>query len=280
MSSLNSKAALSVGGLFKHIVLILGVLVSIFPFIWMAITAFKPEPETLLWPPRLLPMEPTWQNFINIFTRWPFHRFFLNSFIFAGVSTITILLTSSAAGYAFAKIKFRGRDLLFFIFLATMILPFETYMIPVYLFVNKLGWLNTYQGLILPFVIMSFGLFLMRQTIQSIPDELIDAARVDGCSEFRIYGSLILPLSKGSLSALAIYAFISVYGFFTWPLVVTTTQNMYTTELGLAMFQKAFFTEYALSMAGATVTSLPLILLFLFFQRNIITGITLTGLKG
>ena len=280
MNRRNTRAVNSAGVICKHTILVVGALISIFPFIWMVLTAFKPEPETLLWPPRVLPMEPTWQNFINIFTRWPFHRFFLNSFIFAGVSTLTILLTSSAAGYAFAKIRFWGRDLLFFIFLATMILPFETYMIPVYLLVNKLGWINTYQGLILPFVIMSFGLFLMRQTIQSIPDELIDAARVDGCSEFRIYRDLILPLSKGSLSALAIYAFVSVYGFFTWPLVVTTTQDMYTTELGLAMFQKAFFTEYALSMAGAAVTSLPLIFLFLFFQRNIITGITLTGLKG
>jgi len=161
-----------------------------------------------------------------------------------------------------------------------MILPLETYMIPVYLFVNRFGWINTHQGLIFPYIIMSFGLFLMRQTIQTIPDELIDAARIDGCSEFRIFRSLVLPLSKGSLSALAIYAFITVYGSFTWPLIITTTQDMYTTELGLAMFQKAFFTEYALTMAGATITSLPLIIIFLLFQRNIIEGITLTGLKG
>lgn len=276
----SSLKVLKVSEIVKHFFLILGVIFSVFPFVWMILTAFKPEAEAILWPPRFLPMNPTLQNFVDVFTRWPFLRFFLNSFIFAGVSTFIIVLTSSAAGYAFAKIKFRGREILFFIFLATMILPLETYMIPVYLFTNKLGWINTHQGLIFPYIIMSFGLFLMRQTIQAIPDELIDAARIDGCSEFRIFRSLVLPLSKGSLSALAIYAFITVYGSFTWPLVITTTQDMYTTELGLAMFQKAFFTEYALTMAGATITSLPLIIIFLLFQRNIIEGITLTGLKG
>jgi multiple sugar transport system permease protein len=169
---------------------------------------------------------------------------------------------------------------LFFTFIATIIVPFESYMIPVYLLTNRLGWLDSYPGLILPFIIMAFGVFFMRQTIQSIPDELIQAARIDGCSEFYIYRKIILPLSTGPISALAIYAFLNVWGFFTWPLIITTTMNMYTTELGLAMFQNQFFIEYSLVTAGATVTALPLLLVFFVFQRRIIAAITLTGLKG
>jgi multiple sugar transport system permease protein len=153
-------------------------------------------------------------------------------------------------------------------------------MIPVYLLVNRLGWLDSYPGLILPFIIMAFGVFFMRQTIQAIPDELIQAARIDGCSEFAIFWRMILPLSGGPLSALAIYAFLNVWGFFTWPLIITTTQEMYTTEIGLALFQNQFFIEYGLVAAGATVTALPLLLVFFVFQRRIITAVTLTGLKG
>jgi multiple sugar transport system permease protein len=264
----------------RHLILAPMALVIAFPILWMVLTSLKPSAETILWPPRLLPGAPTFGNYKEVFLRWPFMRFFLNSFLVAGVSTVAILLTSSSAGYAFAKIKFRGLNLLFFLFIATIIVPFESYMIPVYLLVNRMGLLNSYPGLILPFVIMAFGVFFMRQTIQSIPDELIQAARIDGCSEFYIYLKIILPLSAGPLSALAIYAFLNVWGFFTWPLIITTTQNMYTTELGLAMFQNQFFIEYSLVTAGATVTALPLLLVFFIFQRRIITGITLTGLKG
>ena len=264
----------------RHLVLAPMALVMVFPVLWMVLTSLKPSAETILWPPKLLPVEPTLGNYREVFLRWPFLRFFLNSLLVSGVSTAAILLTSSSAGYAFAKIKSRILNFLFFVVIATIIVPFESYMIPVYLLVNRLAWLNSYPGLILPFIIMAFGIFFMRQTIQSIPDELIQAARIDGCSEFYIYWKIILPLSAGPLSALAIYAFLNVWGFFTWPLIITTTQNMYTTEIGLAMFQNQFFIEYSLVTAGATVTALPLLVVFFIFQRRIITGITLTGLKG
>lgn len=264
----------------RHLILIPFALVSVVPILWMFLTSFKPSAETIMWPPSLMPLAPTLENYRDVFSRWPFARFFLNSLIISTVSTVAILLTSSGAGYAFAKIKFRWLSPLFFLFIATIIVPFESYMIPVYLMVNVLGWLNTFPGLILPFIIMAFGVFFMRQTIQSIPDELIDAARIDGCSEFFIYRHIILPLSTGPLSALAIYAFLTVWGFFTWPLIVTTEQAMYTTELGLGMFQNQFSIEYGLIAAGASVTALPLLAVFLAFQRRIITGITLTGLKG
>ena len=264
----------------RHLILAPLAFLIVFPIAWMVLTSLKPSAETILWPPKMLPQVPTLQNYYEVFVRWPFLRFFLNSLLVSGVSTVMILLTSSSAGYAFAKIKSRWLNVIFFVFIATIIVPFESYMIPVYLLVNRLGWLNSYPGLILPFVIMAFGVFFMRQTIQAIPDELIQAARIDGCSEFAILWRMILPLSVGPLSALAIYAFLNVWGFFTWPLIITTTQEMYTTEIGLTLFQSQFFIEYGLVAAGATVTALPLLLVFFIFQRRIITAVTLTGLKG
>jgi multiple sugar transport system permease protein len=264
----------------RHLVLAPLAFLIVFPIAWMVLTSLKPSAETVLWPPRMLPQAPTFENYREVFLRWPFLRFFLNSLLVSGVSTVAILLTSSSAGYAFAKIKSRAMNAIFFIFIATIIVPFESYMIPVYLLVNRLGWLDSYPGLILPFIIMAFGVFFMRQTIQAIPDELIQAARIDGCSEFAIFWRMILPLSGGPLSALAIYAFLNVWGFFTWPLIITNTQEMYTTEIGLALFQSQFFIEYGLVAAGATVTALPLLLVFFVFQRRIITAVTLTGLKG
>lgn len=264
----------------RHLILAPLAFLIVFPIVWMVLTSLKPSAETILWPPKMLPQVPTLQNYYEVFVRWPFLRFFLNSVLVSGVSTAAILLTSSSAGYAFAKIKSRWLSIIFFVFIATIIVPFESYMIPVYLLVNRLGWLDSYPGLILPFIIMAFGVFFMRQTIQAIPDELIQAARIDGCSEFAIFWRMILPLSGGPLSALAIYAFLNVWGFFTWPLIITTTQDMYTTEIGLALFQSQFFIEYGLVAAGATVTALPLLLVFFVFQRRIITAVTLTGLKG
>jgi multiple sugar transport system permease protein len=264
----------------RHLVLAPLAFLIVFPIVWMVLTSLKPSAETVLWPPRMLPQAPTFENYREVFLRWPFLRFFLNSLLVSGVSTVMILLTSSSAGYAFAKIKSRAMNVIFFIFIATIIVPFESYMIPVYLLANRLGWLDSYPGLILPFIIMAFGVFFMRQTIQAIPDELIQAARIDGCSEFAIFWRMILPLSGGPLSALAIYAFLNVWGFFTWPLIITNTQEMYTTEIGLALFQGQFFIEYGLVAAGATVTALPLLLVFVVFQRRIITAVTLTGLKG
>jgi len=264
----------------RHLILAPLAFLIVFPIVWMVLTSLKPSAETVLWPPRMLPKAPTFENYREVFLRWPFLRFFLNSLLVSGVSTVMILLTSSSAGYAFAKIKSRAMNVIFFIFIATIIVPFESYMIPVYLLANRLGWLDSYPGLILPFIIMAFGVFFMRQTIQAIPDELIQAARIDGCSEFAIFWRMILPLSGGPLSALAIYAFLNVWGFFTWPLIITNTQEMYTTEIGLALFQGQFFIEYGLVAAGATVTALPLLLVFFVFQRRIITAVTLTGLKG
>jgi len=263
-----------------HSFLILIGIVIIFPFVWMLCTALKPPTEVLSWPPVILPQHPIFNNFITVFTKWPFARFFFNSILVTSVATFCILLTSSLAGYVFAKIRFFGRDLIFYIILATAIIPVQGYLVMLYLIIVKLQWVNTYQGLLFPLIIMSFGIFFLRQNILNIPSELIDSARLDGASEFRIYAQIILPLSSSALGALAIYAFAVNWGDFIWPLVVVNMKEMYTAELGLALFQNRFFVQYGPVTAASTVCMLPAFVIFIIFRRKIVEGVTLTGMKG
>jgi len=263
-----------------HFFLILIAITMLFPFFWMFCTALKPPTEVLSWPPVILPKYPTLGNFIAVFTKWPFARFFFNSVFITSVATFCILLTSSAAGYVFAKIKFFGRDLIFYIILATAIVPIQSYLIMLYLVIVKFHWINTYQGILAPLIIMSFGIFFLRQNIYAIPDELIDAARIDGASEFFIYSRIILPMTGSALAALGIYAFSVTWAQFIWPLVVVNTKEMYTTELGLAMFQKRFTVEYGAISAAAAVCVVPALIMFIVFRRGIVRGVTLTGIKG
>ena len=263
-----------------HSFLILVGIGIIFPFVWMLCTALKPSTEVLSWPPVILPKHPTIQSFITVFVKWPFARFLFNSAFITLVATVCILISSSLAGYVFAKIRFFGRDLIFYIILATAIIPIQGYLIMLYLIIVKLQWVNTYQGLLAPLIIMSFGIFFLRQNILNIPSELIDSARLDGASEFRIYAQIILPMSSSALGALAIYAFAVTWGEFIWPLVVVNVREMYTAELGLALFQSRFFVQYGPITAGATVCMLPAFLIFVIFRRKIMEGVALTGMKG
>ncbi|HID11492.1 MAG TPA: carbohydrate ABC transporter permease [Candidatus Latescibacteria bacterium] len=262
-----------------NLFLISGGVFMVLPFIWMFSTSFKPTDEILSWPPRLLPRSWTLEHYRELF-EWPFGRFFLNSLLVATLSTLSILATSSLAGFVFAKYKFFGRNLIFFLFLATAMVPFQCFMVPFYITLVKLHLVNTYLGIVLPMLVMSYGIFFMRQNISSIPDELIDAARIDGCSEFGIYLRVVLPLSKPAMSALGIFAFMSAWGSFIWPLVITNTKEKFVLEVGLAMFQHRFFIDYGSTTAGATVAVLPVLLVFFVLRRNLIEGITLTGLKG
>ena len=251
------------------------------PFLWMISTSLKPPPEVIAWPPDLIPREPTWENYTGLFKAAAFQRFFLNSLIVSLLSTISIVFTSALAGFVFSKFRFPLRNLLFLLVLATAMVPLEVYILPLYVQMAKLKWLNSYQGLVAPYLIMSFGIFFMRQNIgHSIPDELIDAARIDGASEWRIFRAVILPLSSSAMSALAIFAFMQAWAAFIWPLLIVKQQEMYTMELGLGLFQNRFTIEFGLISAGSVVSFLPVVVVFLLFRRNIIRGITLTGLKG
>ena len=263
-----------------HIVLILGGIAMILPFVWMFVTSIKPSTEVLSWPPSFIPKSPTWENYRTVLQEAPFGRYFLNTFLISTISALSILFTSSLSGFIFAKYEFPGRNTLFLVLLATAMIPLECYMISLYLLINRFGWINTYQGVVAPILVMAFGVFFMRQNILSIPNELLDAARIDGCSEWRIYTTIILPLSRSALGALAIFAYMNAWSFFIWPLIVINERSLYTMELGLTIFQKRFTVDYGLITAGSTIAVLPILVIFLILRRNIIEGVTLTGLKG
>lgn len=265
----------------SYIILGLLMAVMLLPFLWMISTSFKPPPEVIAWPPNLLPQNPTLDNYRGLTTAAPFVRFFVNSLVMAVLSTIAIVITSVLAGYVFSKFEFPLRNFLFVLVLLTAMVPMEVYILPLYLQVNRLGWMNSYPGLVAPYLIMSFGIFFMRQNIgHSIPDELLAAARIDGASEWRIFRQVVLPLSTSAASALAIFAFMQAWAAFIWPLLVVKAQEMYTIELGLGMFQNRFTIEFGLISAGSVISFLPVVIVFLLFRRHIVQGITLSGMKG
>ena len=263
-----------------HVVLILGSILMVMPFVWMFATSIKPSIEVLSKVPSFIPKSPTLENYRTVFRTAPFLRYFLNTFLISTISTLSILFTSSLSGFIFAKYRFVGRNVLFLFMLATAMIPLEAYMISLYILINKFGWINTYQGVVAPILVMSFGIFFMRQSILSIPDELLDAARIDGSSEWRIYTTIILPLSRSALGDLAIFSYMNAWAFFIWPLIVINDRNLYTMELGLTMFQKRFTVDYGLISAGSIIAVLPILIIFLILQKNIIEGIAITGLKG
>lgn len=276
----SEKQKIALSSLIKHIALLTGALVMVIPFIWMFSTSFKPEVEVLIWPPKLLPENPTALNFIDLFKESLFLRFFMNSLFISTVSTAVILITSIVGGFIFAKYKFPGRNFLFSLILVTAIVPFESYIIPLYATMVKYKWVNTYQGIISPYLIMSFGIFLMRQHISStISDELMDAARIEGCSEFRILKDIVLPLTKSSIGALGIFAFTQAWMAFMWPLLMANVKELFNLELGLTMFQFRFSTNYGLLMAGSVISVLPMLIVFILFRKQIIESIALTGFK-
>jgi multiple sugar transport system permease protein len=263
-----------------YIVVSIFSLLAVLPFVWVLMTALKTNPEINAWPPQLLPKAPTLEHFRRILGEENFLRYVLNSLIIALSSMAAILFTSSLAGFIFAKYRFPGKGILFAIILATAVIPLEVYIIPLYLMVFGAGMMNNYLALIFPFVIMTFGVFFMRQVIMAIPDELLEAARLDGASEFWIYLRIVLALSKNGLMALGVFSFTEAWANFIWPLVVVTSKDMYTTELGLATYQRQFFIEYGPISAGAVISILPMLVVFALLRRHIMSGIATSGLRG
>ncbi len=263
-----------------HLVLILGSILMLMPFFWMLATSLKPPSEVLSWPPNFVPVNPTTENYFKVFELIPFGRYFINSLVVTLICMVTICITSSLAGYIFAIFRFPGRSILFIIILATAIVPFETYMIPLYLLMKELKAIDTYQGIMAPYFIMSFGIFFMRQNyIAFLPEELLDAARIDGAGEWKIYWRIVLPLSSSALAALAIYAFINVWAAFIWPLLIINSSDLKTVELGLAGFQTAYTVEYGPLMAGSVISLLPILVIFILLRRQIIESVAMTGMK-
>jgi len=249
------------------------------PFLWVFLTSFKRSAEIVTETPHLLPLVWTLENYLKLPKVAPFIRFFLNSILVSGVSTFFIAFGSAACGYVFAKYRFRGRDFLFFLIISTILIPLQTYIVPLYLLTWKLGWINTYQGLIFPLIIMSSGIFFLRQNIMSIPDELIDAARVDGASEWRVFLSVILPLSLSPIAAISIVNWVYTWSLFIWPLIVANSTEKFTMELGLMYFQREYAVDYGGIMAACVITLLPVLVVFLIFRTRIIEGVAFTGMK-
>jgi len=262
-----------------HLFLGLSSFIMVAPFIWVFLTSFKPSADIVTETPRLLPAVWTLQNYLELPKVAPFVRFFLNSIIVSGVSTVLVALGSAACGYVFAKYRFRGRDFLFFLVISTILIPLQTYIVPLYLLTWKLGWINSYPGLIFPLIIMSSGIFFLRQNIMSIPDELIDAARVDGASEWRVFLSVILPLSVSPIAAISIVNWVYTWSLFIWPLIVANSTEMFTMELGLMYFQREYAVDYGGIMAACVITLLPVLVVFLIFRTRIIEGVAFTGMK-
>jgi multiple sugar transport system permease protein len=264
-----------------HAILLLGAVFMVLPMLWMLATSFKPAPEVAVWPPTLLPQAPTLANYAGVFETAPFARFFANSMGLSLVSTASVAVTSLLAGTVFAKYRFPGRTLLFGLIIATAIVPFESYMIPLYLQLNAIGWINTYQGMVLPTLFLSFGIFLMRQHVASaIPTDYLEAARIDGASEWWILFRVIAPLSVSALSTIGILAFIQAWTAFIWPLLVANDQRLFNMEVGLTVFQFKFSTDYSKLMAGSVVSTLPMLIVFMILRRRIIESVALTGMKG
>jgi len=260
-----------------HVVVAAAAISFLLPFFWMISNAVRSNGEVLAVPPRLLPSE--WQpgNFIVAWFHLPFGRFFLNSTLVAGSITLITLVISCLAGYAFARMRFAGRDSLFIVYVATLMVPQSVLVIPLFLMMSRLGWVNTYQGLILPVAFGSFGTFLMRQFFLSIPIELEEAAMIDGASRLRILVSIFVPLATPALGLLALFTFTGQWNSFLWPLIIVSDTDHATIPLGLTAFQGQQGTDWNLLMAGATVSMLPGVTLTILLQRYIFRGIAISS---
>lgn len=252
----------------------------ILPFIWMVVTSLKTMQEAFLFPPRFVPKIPQFVNYVTIWAAAPFGRFYINSFIVSICVTLGQLLTCSLGAYAFARINFRGRDKLFLVYLATMMIPFQVTMIPIFGMMKELHWINTYKALIVPSIFSAYGTFLLRQFFMTIPNELEESVKIDGGGYFICFTKIILPLCKPALATLGIFVFLWSWNNFLWPLLVINTVNMNTLPLGIAFFQGRFATQWNLMMAGSTMALIPLLIVFLFAQDYFIEGISLSGIKA
>ena len=270
----------SVGGTIVWALLIIGALISLLPMLWMVSASFMATGEANTYPPHFLPQHATTEHYGTLFTRLDLGRNFLNSAIIAAIVTGVSLFVNSMAGYAFAKLRFKGRERIFRVLTAALVVPIQVVMLPVFLLMKELGLVNTYAGVIVPTLASIFGIFLVRQYALSLPDELLDAARIDGAGEFRIYWSVTLPVIRPILATLAIWTFLSTWNDFMWPLIILTDETRYTLPVALANLVGEHAQDTELMMAGSVLTVLPVLIVFLALQRYYIAGITQGSVKG
>lgn len=265
---------------FLYIVLIFLAAVMLVPFIWMLSASLKLNKDVFVIPFEWIPSAPRWQNYIDIWTKIPLATFVLNTVKLTLIVTALQLATSSFAAYAFAKLKFKGRNTLFLAYIATIAVPWQVYMVPQFMFMRSLHLADTHLAIIILQAFSAFGVFMMRQFYEGIPDSLCEAARIDGMSEYQIYARIMLPLSKPALSTLTIFTFVNTWNDFLGPLIYLTTESKKTLQLGLKMFISQYSAEYGLIMAASVLSLIPVLAVFLSLQKYFVEGIAATGVKG
>jgi len=267
------------GRFWIYLVLIASSILMVVPFYWSVGTSLKLEQFVFANPPQWWPDPLTMQNYVAVFTKIHFYRYFLNSVFVAVITTLAHVFFDTLAAYAFAKLVFPGRDKLFFFLLLGLMVPFQVNLIPLYRIMASLGWINTYLALIVPNLTSIFGIFMMRQFLLTIPNDLMDAGRIDGCDEFGVFWRVVIPLAVPGIATLIILTFMGVWNDFLWPRIVTSSEALYTLPVGLAQLQMKNTSNVAQIMAGTVLTALPMIVVFLFMQRQFIAGMTAGALK-
>lgn len=279
MKSAHTKAV--VGKVIVYIILILIAVVMVIPFLWMLSASVKSDREVFQMNPFVwIPEVPRWSNYSNIWTKIPFARFVGNTVFLTIVVTLLQLLTSSFAAYSFAKLNFRYKNGLFLAYIATIAMPWQVYMVPQFIMMRKMGLNDKLTAIICLQAFSAFGVFMMKQFYEGIPDDLCEAARIDGMSEYRIYASIMLPLSKPALSTLTIFTFVATWNDYLGPLIYLKSQNKKTIQLGLKMFISQYSSDYGLIMAGSVLSLIPVLVVFLILQKYFVEGVAATGLKG
>ena len=263
-----------------HAALIVGAIVTLAPLAWMVSASLMPAGDANIFPPRLLPRVVTFEHYVNLFTHLSLARSFMNSTLVAVVGTLISLLVNSMAGYAFAKLRFGGREKMFRLLLVAMVIPAQVGMLPLFLLLKAMGLVNTMVGVIVPFMAGVFGIFMIRQYAMSIPDDLLDAARVDGAGEYRIFWTIVLPVLKPILVTLTVFTFLSAWNDFMWPLIILSDEAKYTLPVALASLSGEHVQDTELMMAGSVLTVLPVVILFIALQRAYIRGVMMGSVKG
>jgi len=264
-----------------HLLLAAGVVICVVPLLWVAVSSVKEVSDIFRFPPQLVPHPATFDNYRLLFADVPFWRWFFNSLLTSVAATAAAVFFSALAGYAFAKYRFKGRRFLFDVLFSSLMVPFAVILVPLFVVVTRLGWADSYTALVVPWVAPAFGIFLMRQfIIQTVPDEIIDAARIDGAGEFQTFWRIVVPIIRPGLAALAVWNFLSAYNSFLWPLTVISSDSRYTLPLGLAAMNGNYSREYGTVLAAAFLAALPTILLLLTLRRQLISGLTVGSVKG
>lgn len=277
---MSRRTRLGIRGLVLTALLAIASVVALFPYYWLVVAATHSSAEIFSSPPQLLPGSHLLTNLANLQAAVGILRVVGNSVLIATCYTAAGVLVCGLAGYAFAKYRFRGRDALFFALLATLVVPSQVTLVPLFKMMLTVGWLNTYQSIILPSLALPFGIFLMRQACGAVPDELLDAARVDGCGELRMLPQIVVPVMKAPLATLAIFLFLFQWNDFTWPLIALRTGEMYTLPVALASLQGLTQTDYGQLMAGTALAAVPIAVVFLFLQRYFVAGLLAGSVKG